>query len=251
MESLIAIAAAIAALLVVAGFAVALAAIQPHRRAMTPGSPMPVRASGAAPRTSSAPEFLSRLPYDRAPHLLAGDHRALFAALNAAAPDDLAVLPHVRLSDILHVEAHTTQPERYQERIRDSVLDFVLCDAQTTAPRLAVLFTQPGAARHVAFIDAALIGAGVPVLRLTRDALPSIDALAFQIAVALGIPVQSSPLPTEQLAHCERRNGAPVASMPDVVVVPREPVRYVCGRCHRTVAPRARHCPHCGAPLAG
>lgn len=249
MESLIAIAAAIAALLVVAGFVVALAAMRPRRRAVTPRSSAPVRASGAAPRPSSEPEFLSRLPYARTPHLLAGDHRALFAALNAAAPDDLAVLPHVRLSDILRVEAHTTQPERYQERIRDSVLDFVLCDAQTTAPRMAVLFTQPGAARHVAFIDAALIGAGVPVLRLTRDALPSIDALALQIAVALGIPAQHAPPPTRQPA--ERRNGAPVVSMPEVVVVPREPVRYVCGRCHRTVAPRARHCPHCGAPLAG
>jgi hypothetical protein len=58
--------------------------------------------------TPGEPEFLTRLPYTCAPHLLAGDHRALFAALNAAAPDDLAVLPHMRLSDILHVEPRTT-----------------------------------------------------------------------------------------------------------------------------------------------
>jgi hypothetical protein len=249
MESLITIAATIAALLVVAGFVVALAAMRPRRRAGVPGGMAIPRATATPQRASGEPEFLSRLPYARSTHLLTGDHRALFAALNAAAPDDLAVLPHVRLTDILCVEPHTTQPERYQERIRESVLDFVLCDAQTTAPRLAVLFAQPGAARRAAFIDAALISAGVPVVRLTRDELPPVDALALQIAAALGLPAQSSP--SQRPVQHDRLNSAPVVAMPEVVVVPREPVRYVCGRCHRDVAPRVRRCPHCGAPLAG
>lgn len=251
MESLITIAATIAALLVVAGCGVALAALRPRRRGVASGGVAIPRATAMPQRASGEPEFLSRLPYARTAHLLTGDHRALFAALNAAAPDDLAVLPHVRLSDILHVEPQTTQPERYQDRICESVLDFVLCDTQTTAPRLAVLFAQPGAARRAAFIDAALIGAGVPVLRLTRDELPSVDALALQIAVALGMPVRLSPSPPERPVHHERRNGAPVVSLPEVIAVPREPVRYVCGRCQRDVAPRVRRCPHCGAPLAG
>ncbi len=250
MESLIPIATTIAALLVGAGFVVALAAMRPHRRTVVADKPAPTRSPGAAPRPPAEPEFLPRLPYARTAHLLTGDYRALFAALNAVTPDDLAVLPHVRLSDVLHVESCTTQPERYQERIRDSILDFVLCDAQTTAPRLAVLFAQPGAARRGAFIDAALIGAGVPVLRLTRDALPSVDALALQITAALGLPVRRAPSSTEQPVHHEQLNGASVVATPDIVCAPREPVRYVCGRCHRDVAPRARHCPHCGASLA-
>ncbi|ABU58164.1 DUF2726 domain-containing protein [Roseiflexus castenholzii] len=250
MESLITLAATIAVLLVVAGCGVALAAMYPRRRTAASGSTAFPRLSSMAPRISGEPEFLSRLPYTRTTHLLTGDHRALFAALNAAAPDDLAVLPHVRLADILSVEPHTTQPERYRERIRDVVLDVVLCDAQTTAPRLAVLFAQPGAARRAAFIDAALISAGVPVLRLTRDEPPSVDALALQIAAALGMPARCSSFPAEWPAPDEQRNGAAVISMPEVIGVPREPVRYACGRCHRYVAPRARRCPHCGATLA-
>lgn len=250
MESLITLAITIAVLLVTAGFVAALTAMRPRRRAVASGR-MPLTCAIAAPqRASGEPEFLPRLPYVRSAHLLTGDHRVLFAALNAAAPDDLAVLPHVRLADILHVEPRTTQPERYQERIRDSVIDFVLCDAQTTAPRLAVLIAQPGAARRAAFIDAALIGAGVPVLRLTRDDLPSVDALALQIAAALGMPVRSPSLLPDRPAYHEQPNGAPVISLPEVVVAPREPVRYACGRCHRTITPQARHCPHCGAPLA-
>ncbi len=120
MDPIITITATVASLLVIAGFVVALAAMRPRRRRAASGET----------------EFLTRLPYTRAPHLLVSDHRALFVALNAAAPDDLAVLPHMRLSDILHIEPHTTQSECHQERIRDSVLDFVLCDAQTTMPRL-------------------------------------------------------------------------------------------------------------------
>jgi ribosomal protein S27AE len=156
----------------------------------------------------------------------------------------------VRLSDILHVEPHTTQPERYEERIRDIVLDFVLCDAQTTMPRLAVLFAQPGAARRTAFIDAALIGAGVPVLRLTRDEPLSVDALARQIAAALGLPVRSSPAAADRPARREQLNGASVISLPEIVRMAHTPVRYACGRCRRDVSPRTHRCPHCGATLA-
>lgn len=251
MESLITIAATVAALLVIAGFVVALAAMRPRRRAVTSGRRAIPRASAASQHASREPEFLPRLPYARSAHLLTGDHRVLFAALNAAAPDDLAVLPYVRLTSILHVEPRTAQPERYQDRIREIVLDFVLCDAQTSAPRLAVLLVQPGAARLSAFVDAALIGAGIPVLRLTRDALPSVNALTLQIAAALGVPVRSPSSLPDRPAYHEQPNGAPVVSLPEVVIVPREPVRYACGRCHRDVAPRARRCPHCGAPLAG
>ncbi len=250
METLIPITTTIAALLVGAGFVVALAAMRPRRRTAATNKPVPPHSPGAAPRLPGEPEFLPRLPYARTAHLLTGDHRALFAALNAAAPDDLAVLPHVRLSDMLHVESCTTQPERYQERIRDIILDFVLCDAQTTTPRLAVLFAQPGVARRGAFIDAALVGAGVPVLRLTRDALPSVDALALQITAVLGLPVRLAPSSTERPVHHEQLKGPPDVATPEIVCVPREPVRYVCGRCHRDVAPRARRCPHCGASLA-
>lgn len=251
VESIVTIAVTIAALLVTAGFIAALAAMHPRRRAVTSGRRAIPRASAASQHASREPEFLPRLPYARNAHLLTGDHRTLFAALNAAAPEDLAVLPDVRLADILHVEPHTTQPERYQERIREGVIDFVLCDAQTTAPRLAVLVVQPGEARRAAFVDAALIGAGVPVLRLTRDELPSVDALALQIAAALGAPVRLSPSPAERPVHYDQRNGAPVVSSPEVIIVPRKPVRYACGRCHRDISPQTRRCPHCGAPLAG
>ena len=247
MDPIMTMTATIASLLVVAGCVVALAAMRPRRRTATSSRSMSPRVSAVSRGASGEPEFLTRLPYTRTPHLLAGDHRALFAALNAAAPDDLAVLPHVRLSDILHVEPHTTQSERYQERIRDSVLDFVLCDAQTTTPRLAVLFAQPGAARRTAFIDAALIGAGVPVLRLTRDDLPSVEALATQIAALLGLPVRPAAAPFERVAL---PHSASTAFRQDVLVVARTPVRYACGRCHRDVSPRAHRCPHCGAPLA-
>ncbi len=247
MDPIITMTAAIASLLVVAGCVVALAAMRPRRRPASSGGTVPPRAPAASRGASGEPEFLTRLPYKRAPHLLAGDHRALFAALNAAAPDDLAVLPNVRLSDILHVEPHTTQSERYQERIRDSVLDFVLCDAQTTTPRLAVLFAQPGAARRTAFIDAALIGAGVPVLRLTRDDLPSVEALATQIAALLGLPVRPAAAPFERAApQC----GVSMTLRQDVLVVARTPVRYACGRCHRDISAHTHRCPHCGAPLA-
>ena len=108
MDPIMTMTATIASLLVVAGCVVALAAMRPRRRTATSSRSMSPRASAVSRGASGEPEFLPRLPYTRAPHLLAGDHRALFAALNAAAPDDLAVLPHMRLSDILHVEPHTT-----------------------------------------------------------------------------------------------------------------------------------------------
>lgn len=252
MDSLINVTATIALLLVVAGCVVALTAMRPWRRYASPrsGSPALPRLPEVLPRTTGEPEFLPRLPYTRTAHLLTGDQRTLFAALNAAAPDDLAVLPHVPLSDVLSVEPRTTQPERYQERIRGIFLDFVLCDAQTTTPRLAVLFAQPGTARRTAFIDAALIGAGIPVLRLARDEPLLIDALAFQIAVALGTPVQSKAPVLVQSDHTEHLPKSTVPTAPQVVVA-RTPVRYACGRCHRDIAPRDHRCSHCGATLAG
>ena len=110
-----------------------------------------------------------------------------------------------------------------------------------------MLFAQPGATRCTAFIDAALISAGVPVLRLTRDDLPSVEALATQIAALLGLPVRPAAVPFERAAL---PHSTPVVPRQDVLIVARMLVRYACGRCHRDISAHTHCCPHCGAPLA-
>lgn len=225
---------------VIAACIVAAAAVRPRR---PPARPR------ALADSMPQPEFLARLPYARAPHLLAGEHRALFAALHEAVPADLAVLPHVRLADLLTIEAQTVQPERYRERLKDIVLDFVLCDAQTTLPRMAVLFEQPGAARGAAFVDAALVGAGIPVIRLPRDIRTPAATLEAEIIATLGLPSRSRSEPLLMTFAPPRSAIAREKAPLEFVVAPRTPARYACGRCHREIRAQARCCPHCGAVL--
>lgn len=235
-----------ASLLVVAAFVVALAVPRLRSHTALPDTPRtPAHAH------TGQPEFLPRLPYARAAYILQDEHRALFATLNAAAPDDLAVVPHVRLDTVLCVEPQTTQPDRYRDRIRDIVLDFVLCDKQTAMPRLAALFEQPGAARGAAFVDAALVGAGIPVLRIARGAGTPAEVLQTEIVAALGRPNRPAANQIARPVPAPVSSPGRAASPPELVVVPRTPARYACGRCHREIRARARCCPHCGAVLAG
>ncbi|NWG20141.1 MAG: DUF2726 domain-containing protein [Chloroflexi bacterium] len=233
-------------LLVAAACVVALAVPRLRSRAALPDT-----LGTLARARPGQPEFLPRLPYARAAYILPDEDRALFASLNAAAPDDLAVVPHVRLTDVLCVEPRTTQPDHYRDRIRDIVLDFVLCDRQTATPRLAALFEQPGAARGAAFVDAALVGAGIPVLRIARGAGTPAEALHTEIVAALGRPSRSATNQAAWPVAAPVTSPGRAARLPELVVVPRTPARYACGRCHREIRARARCCPHCGAVLAG
>lgn len=247
--------------------------------------PRPARPKATDEQRRTAPT----LPYVRIAQLLTPAERSFFEVLRAATPSGLVVFPQVRVANLIQTTGHGKQRAYNFYRIQAKCVDFVLCDAATTAPCLVVELDdsshdRPDRRARDAFVDAALADAGIPVLHVRWQRQYDGLALATQINAALNnAPAHESanvqrpsqwedrhqnlPLPQHWHQPDVTLNGqnlvpgvrdAPVQgssssvsiTQPTFIGAAAQPMVCVCGQCQREIRPDAKFCQHCGATLA-
>jgi very-short-patch-repair endonuclease len=113
-----------------------------------------------------------RWPYRKTDRLLSPAERSFFGVLQHAVDSDLCIFAKVRLSDLLWLPKGTEKRQTYLNRIQSKHIDFVLCDSDTTAPRLLIELDDSSHRRasrkdRDAFVDEAVRAAGLPILRVS------------------------------------------------------------------------------------
>lgn len=200
--------------------------------------------------------------YARTPTLLTPAEQLFFSVLRTAVPDGLIVCPQVRLANLVHPTARD-QRRRYADfnRIQAKCVDFVLCDARTTAPRLVVELDDASHQRadrqaRDAFVDLVLQQVALPILHVPCRASYDVGAIATPICAALGLPAPTAsvapdttrwapaapvfpPLPPASLGTAPARSAPPAAPA----------VRWACRSCGAEVGAAAKYCRSCGALL--
>lgn len=147
------------------------------------------------------------LPYRTRASLMSDGEKAFLSVLNAAVrmvegPDPsapgagassgpvLAIFPSVRLAEVIEVtlsrSADRSRWQTAQNRIDRKQLDFVLCDAGTTRPRLVIEYDDRTHGRsdrrsRDEFLDNACAAAGLPILHITAARTHDPRIIADQI----------------------------------------------------------------------
>jgi very-short-patch-repair endonuclease len=207
-------------------------------------------------------------PYAPIPQLLTPAERDFHATLQAAVPDGYALFAQVRLAGLVQVKPRARRDKSHWWRIQAKCVDFVLCDARTTAPCLVIELDDSSHNRadrqaRDAFVDTVLAGIGLPILHVRWQARYDPRDLAERIAEKLGLAaparsfaaelpvnasfsVASSSVPTARLAAPARPlNPAPASDNTPAVAS-----SYACGQCQAAIRPDARFCSRCGATLS-
>jgi very-short-patch-repair endonuclease len=136
--------------------------------------------------------------YGLIPYVLTQTEQSFFQALCDATPEGLLVFPQVRLGGLVHPKARDRRRWHSDfNRIQANTVDFVLCDMQTTAPRLVIELDdsphdKPSRRVRDAFVDRVLESAGLPVLRVRRQQAYHCEALAQLIYARLDLRQVSS-----------------------------------------------------------
>ena len=145
-----------------------------------------------------------RLPYRLADQFLSNAEVSFYHVLRKAAGGDLAICPKVRLADVLSVTASGGERQSAFNRISGKHVDFLLCDALTMKPALAIELddsshTAAKRASRDEFVDKAYQAAGLPVLHMSvrRTYSPQEMATAVRDAVAGGLQ-QPAAQPQEE-----------------------------------------------------
>lgn len=205
----------------------------PPRRAPSPSAPQ---------RAASAD-----LPYVLTAQLLSTAEQDFLRALTQATPSHLTIYPQVRLAGLVHVAPARRTDYATFNRIAAKTVDFVLCDAATTAPRLVVELDD--SSHHRAdrrardeFVDAVLASVGLPILHVPWARSYDVARLARSINAALDAAAQPAAPALPDL------RVAPVGLAP--VAAPAMAQRYVCGACQFAIGRDAAFCPSCGTALA-
>jgi hypothetical protein len=125
--------------------------------------------SGSAARPA---RLNAALPYAPIATLLTQAEQTLFEVLRRATPDTLLICPQVRLANLVRTTSRQRKQNQYDfYRIQAKCVDFVLCDARTTAPRLVIELDDRSHERadrqaRDAFVDAVLAHIGLPILHI-------------------------------------------------------------------------------------
>ncbi|HEU5086371.1 MAG TPA: DUF2726 domain-containing protein, partial [Roseiflexaceae bacterium] len=180
----------------------------------------------------------------------------------------------VRLANLIRPTSRNPKQNKYDfYRIQAKCVDFVLCDAATTAPRLVVELDDASHDRaerkaRDSFVDAVLAHVNLPVLHVRWQRSYSQEQLAGDIRQALGLrPVLSVDRAVEKALAWKGDTVPPIAVAPPapvtvpammaetmqvkpaVVDPPALEQRWACGQCHQPVRKEAQFCQHCGATL--
>ena len=133
------------------------------------------------------------LPYARIPNLLSAAERDFYRVLQNAVPDGFVLFAQVRLANLIRPTSRNPKQNKYDfYRIQAKCVDFVLCDAATTAPRLVIELDDASHDRvdrkaRDSFVDAVLAHVNLPVLHVRWQRSYSHEQLAGDIRQALGL----------------------------------------------------------------
>lgn len=125
------------------------------------------------------------LPYRLRDDFLSPAERSFFRALASAAGEQLVVCPKVNLADIFFV-LKPNENVAYRNKIDRKHVDFLLCDATSLTPRLAVELDDKSHQRgdrqaRDAFVDEVFKVGGLPLLRVPTRASYDVATLASQV----------------------------------------------------------------------
>jgi hypothetical protein len=117
---------------------------------------------GVAPPTA--------LPYRRKDYLLSQAERSLFSVLNEAVKDH-HIFAKVRLADLVWMPKGTASWQSHFNRVQSKHIDFVICDRKSIRPLLCIELDDASHSRsdrqtRDQFMDAALLAAGLPLIRI-------------------------------------------------------------------------------------
>ncbi len=131
------------------------------------------------------------LPYQRKDYLLSAGERAFLGALDMAAGSEARVFAKVRLADLVWMGKGVAGRMGHQNRVNMKHVDFVVCEAKTLRPWVAVELDDSSheradrKARDV-FVDNALRAAGLPLVRVrTRGSGYSVEELRRELRGAV------------------------------------------------------------------
>lgn len=130
------------------------------------------------------------VPFDKRRWLFSKAEKSFFLVLVQAVPPEYAVFPKIRVADVLDVRRGTAKRQSHFNRISAKHFDFLVCDRDAIAPRLAIELddsSHDASERQArdAFIDRACDAAGLPLLHVPARASYDVRALNRQIIDAL------------------------------------------------------------------
>lgn len=153
-----------------------------------------------------------KLPYRIRDDFLSAAELSLYGVLRLAVGDRWAICPKVRLADIFFAVGE--QAQAWNNRTLSKHVDFLLCDARTMRPVLAVELddrshTRPHRQQRDEFEDRLFRSAGLPLVRMTPRANYSVDevAAALRNAIAPTSPPVARPTAAAQAAPATTRPG--------------------------------------------
>lgn len=131
-----------------------------------------------------------RLPYASKDYLLTIGEAVFFKQLQSAVAGRYVAIIKVRLADLIHVKQGTGAWRHHFNRIAAKHADFVLLEAQSLRPLLAIELDDrsheaPERKDRDDFVNAALLAAGLPLLRIKAARAYSPVEIAKQIEQAL------------------------------------------------------------------
>jgi hypothetical protein len=127
------------------------------------------------------------LPYEKVDSVLTAAERSFYGALCQGLDSRYQIFAKVRLSDLVAVPRGTPRATSYQNRINQKHVDFVLCGTTDLAPQLVIELDDSSHARQDrrkrdAFVDAALVAAGLPILHVQTQRAYTLAELRAMIA---------------------------------------------------------------------
>lgn len=201
-----------------------------------------------------SPTGSTQFTYRRKPYLLSKAERSFYGVLSQAVAGKAMIFSKVRVADVITPQQGLTRSnwQRAFNRISAKHLDFILCDPQSCAVKLAIELddaSHDSAKRQArdTFLDVACQSAGLPLLRIraargyvVADLRRDIDAILF--------PPQQQESPEARIADDQsvrdladisqaKRDEKPVQTQEAMAAVtapvPRDSKQPEAPACHR------------------
>jgi hypothetical protein len=139
-------------------------------------------------------------PYALRNRFLTAAERSFYGVLREAVGTRYLVFAKVRLADVLRVRPGVSEPQGHLNRIIAKHVDFLLCEPREVSPVLVIELDDAshGEERRQTrdqFVDAAVEGAGLPLLRIHAARAYDPKLLARRIAEIVDLPNDSGDLP--------------------------------------------------------
>ena len=170
---------------------------------------------------SSAAKESGPLPYRVRDDFLSPTELSYFQVLKSVLGSKAAICAKVRLADLLFV-ARPNENFSYVNKIRQKHIDFLICEATTMKPVLAIELddsshNRASRKKRDHFINEALTAAGFPLLRVTTQLQYSQQQVIDQLKPYLlkHKPVQSDKDGAERVAPKETPAEQQAASIPN------------------------------------